>query len=66
MSSIEHSTNAPVVSGDIDPATSRQTGSITHDRENGFNLEWDSIQSFKDWLDIEQEMGEGECGETPV
>ncbi len=54
MSSIEHFTDAPVVSDDIDPATSPQTGSITYDRENGFNLEWDSIGSFKDWLDNEQ------------
>jgi hypothetical protein len=54
MSSIEHPTNALVVSDEIDPATSLLPGSITYDRENGFNLEWDSIESFKDWLDNEQ------------
>ncbi len=38
----------------IDPATSRLLGSITYDREHGFNLEWDSKEAFKDWLDNEQ------------
>jgi hypothetical protein len=38
----------------IDPATSRLLGSITYDREHGFNLEWDSKEAFKSWLDNEQ------------
>jgi len=38
----------------IDPATSRLLGSITYDREHGFNLEWDCKEAFKDWLDDEQ------------
>jgi hypothetical protein len=38
----------------IDPATSRLLGSITYDQEHGFNLEWDSKDAFKDWLDNEQ------------
>ena len=69
MPSIEDSTNAPVVRDDtapdlsqsglaranpIDPATSRLLGSITYDREHGFNLEWDSKEAFKIWLDNEQ------------
>jgi hypothetical protein len=41
-------------SNPIDPATSRLLGSITYDRGHGFNLEWDSMESFKDWLDNEQ------------
>jgi hypothetical protein len=35
----------------IDPATSRLLGSITYDQKHGFNLEWDSKEAFKDWLD---------------
>ena len=69
MPSIEDITNAPVVGNDtapdhsqiglarvnpIDPATSRLLGSITYDREHGFNLEWYSKEAFKDWLDNEQ------------
>jgi len=68
MSSIEDITNAPVVRDDtapeysqigharvtIDPATSRLLGSITYDREHGFNLEWNSKEAFKNWLDDEQ------------
>ena len=38
----------------IDPATSRLLGSITYDREHSFNLEWDSKEAFKTWLDNEQ------------
>jgi hypothetical protein len=69
MPSIEEITDAPVVRDDaalipsqsgltrtcpIDPATSRLRGSITYDREHGFNLEWDSKEAFKAWLDNEQ------------
>ena len=69
MPSIEDITDAPAVRDDtapdlsqigqahvfpIDPATSRLLGSITYDREHGFNLEWDSKEAFKDWLDNEQ------------
>jgi hypothetical protein len=69
MLSIEDITNAPVVRDNtapnhsqigltrvipIDPAISRLLGSITYDREHGFNLEWDSKEAFKDWLDNEQ------------
>jgi len=66
MSSIEDVTNAPNMSApdlcqngsaraiQIDPATSRLIGSITYDRGHGFNLEWDSKEAFKDWLDNEQ------------
>ena len=38
----------------IDPATSRLLGSITYDWEHSFNLEWDSLEAFKNWLDNEQ------------
>jgi hypothetical protein len=69
MPTIEDITNAPVASDDtapdlsqigsaraipIDPATSRLLGSITYDRGHGFNLEWESTEAFKDWLDNEQ------------
>jgi hypothetical protein len=69
MLSIEDITNAPIVRGDpapdhsqsglaracpIDPATSRLLGSMTYDREHGFNLEWESKDDFKAWLDNEQ------------
>jgi hypothetical protein len=69
MPSIEDITDAPAVRDDtapdlsqigqvrafpIDPATSRLLGSIMYDREHGFNLEWDSKEAFKDWLDNEQ------------
>ena len=65
MSSIEGITNVRVLRDDtaaaranlndpIDPATSCLMGSFTYDRENGFNLEWDSIEAFRDWFDKEQ------------
>ncbi len=69
MPSIEDITNALVVRDDpapdqpqfgltrvlpIDPATSRLLGSITYDREHGFNLEWDTKEAFKAWLENEQ------------
>jgi hypothetical protein len=69
MPSIEDITDAPTVRDDtapdlsqigqahaflIDLATSCLLGSITYDREHGFNLEWDSQEAFKDWLDNEQ------------
>ena len=38
----------------IDPTTSCLLGSITYDREHGFNLEWDSKEAFRAWLDNEQ------------
>ena len=38
----------------IDPASSRLLGSNTYDREHGFDLEWDSKEAFKAWLDNEQ------------
>jgi hypothetical protein len=41
-------------SNPIDPATSRLLGSITYDRGHGFNLAWDSMEAFKEWLDNEQ------------
>jgi hypothetical protein len=69
MPFIEDITNAPTVRGDtapdhsqnghkcviqIDPTTSHLLGSITYDQEHGFDLEWDSKEAFKDWLDNEQ------------
>jgi hypothetical protein len=69
MMSIENITNVPIVRDDtaanhsqigqtrvipIDPATSHLLGSIMYDRKHGFNLEWDSKEAFKDWLDNEQ------------
>jgi len=41
-------------SNPINPATSHLLGSITYDREHDFNLEWNSIEAFKEWLDNEQ------------
>ncbi|KAH9039172.1 hypothetical protein EDB84DRAFT_1246625, partial [Lactarius hengduanensis] len=38
----------------IDPATSRLRGSITYDRENGYDLEWESIDEFHQWRENEQ------------
>jgi len=38
----------------VDPATSQQCGSITWDREHGFNLEWDSPEDFNKWRENEQ------------
>jgi hypothetical protein len=37
-----------------DPATSRQRGSITYDRENGYDLEFESIDEFHRWRENEQ------------
>lgn len=63
MSSVDYFTNAPVLrdytaaraNDPVDPATSCLIGSITYDRRgNDFNLEWDSMEAFKDWLDKEQ------------
>ena len=69
MPSIEDITNAPIIRDDtaldisqyglaranpIDPATSCLLGSITYDWKHGFNLEWDSKEDFKIWLDNEQ------------
>ena len=86
MLSIEDITNAPVVGDDtapghsqirlacvnpIDPATSCLLGSITYNWEHGFNLEWDSKEAFKNWLDnkqtaksIELRPSKIECGST--
>jgi hypothetical protein len=65
----EDITNVPTVRGDtaldlsqnghtcviqINPATSCLLGSITYDWEHGFDLEWDSKEAFKDWLNNEQ------------
>jgi hypothetical protein len=38
----------------VDPATSRQRGSITWDQEHSFNLEWDSPEDFHKWHESEQ------------
>jgi hypothetical protein len=38
----------------VDPATSQQRGSITWDREHGFDLEWDSPEDFHKWCKSEQ------------
>ena len=38
----------------IDPATTRLRGSITYDRENGFDLEWESIDEFHQWRENEE------------
>ncbi|KAI9435351.1 hypothetical protein H4582DRAFT_1795896, partial [Lactarius indigo] len=38
----------------INPATSRQHGSITWDREHGYSLEWDSQEDFHKWCENEQ------------
>ena len=38
----------------IDPATSQLRGSITYDRENGYDLEWESIDEFHQWHENEQ------------
>jgi len=52
----------PVVATDVadpefDPATSRQMGSIMYDqKENGYNLEWESRANFDRWLTHEQEV----------
>ncbi|KAH9173877.1 hypothetical protein EDB89DRAFT_2068386 [Lactarius sanguifluus] len=39
----------------IDPATLRLCGSITYDRENGYDLEWESIDEFHQWRENEQQ-----------
>jgi len=38
----------------IDPATSTRMGSITYDRDNGYDIEWESISKFNTWLSCEQ------------
>jgi hypothetical protein len=38
----------------VDPAASCLLGSITYDREHGFDLEWEFKEAFKIWLDNEQ------------
>jgi hypothetical protein len=38
----------------IDPATLSGMGSITYDREHGYNLEWESRADFNKWLTHEQ------------
>ncbi len=69
MLSIEDITNTLVVRNDpapdqsqfgltrvllIDPTTSHLLGSITYDQEHGFNLEWNTKEAFKAWLENEQ------------
>jgi hypothetical protein len=39
----------------IDPATTRLRGSIMYDWENGFDLEWESIDEFHQWRENEQQ-----------
>ena len=38
----------------IDPATTRLRGSITHDWENRYDMEWESIDEFHEWRENEQ------------
>jgi hypothetical protein len=38
----------------LDPATSHQRGSISWDRDHGFNLEWESPEDFHKWHENEQ------------
>jgi hypothetical protein len=64
--SIEDVTNVPNMSApdlcqngsvhaiQIDPATSCLIGNITYDQGHGFNLEWNSKEAFKDWLNNKQ------------
>src|SRR5260221_14608658 len=69
MLSIEDITNTLVVRDDptpdqsqfgltrvllIDSITSHLLGSITYNREHGFNLEWNTKEAFKAWLENEQ------------
>ena len=69
MPSIEEITDAPIVRDEatlvasqsglmhtcpIDPAFSCLLESITYNREHGFDLEWDSKEGFKAWLDNKQ------------
>ena len=44
----------PDDAGPVDPATSTRIGSFHHDRENGYNLEWESRADFNNWLKHEQ------------
>ena len=51
--------NVPAVPDDagleqIDPATSTRMGSITYDRDNSYDIEWESISEFNTWLSCEQ------------
>jgi len=39
----------------IDPTTSQLHGSITYDWENGYDLEWESIDEFHQWHENEQQ-----------
>jgi len=39
----------------IDPATSQLRRSITYDWENGYDLEWESIDEFHQWHENEQQ-----------
>ena len=45
----EHQNTEP-----IDPATTQLCGSITHDRENRYDMEWESINEFHEWCENEQ------------
>jgi hypothetical protein len=38
----------------IDPATTQLHGSITYDWENGYDLEWESIEEFHQWRKNEE------------
>ena len=40
--------------GQIDPATSTRMGSITYDRDNGYDIEFESVAEFNHWLSREQ------------
>ena len=46
--------NAAPIDPAIDPATTRLRGSITYDRENGFDLEWESMDEFHQWRENEE------------
>ncbi len=39
----------------IDPATTRLRGSITYNHENGYDIEWESIDEFHRWLENKQQ-----------
>ena len=39
----------------LDPATSHQCGSISWDRDHGFNIEWESLKDFQMWHENEQQ-----------
>jgi hypothetical protein len=49
--------NVPVMpddAGPVDLTTSTKIGSFLHDRENRYNLEWESRADFNNWLKHEQ------------